>query len=369
MLDHRYIWFSASNEDSSSEIEALSLGPNSRVLCITASGSRPLDLLVADVKSIVALDRNPAQTALAELKVKSLQGMTSYEDWVEFLGLRPIHHRRDIYAALRGSLSQPTTQFWDAHLEQIEDGILYTGKWERYFKWIRHIAGPRRRALADQLFYFNDVQSQYDFWKKQWDGPAWRLFLRFLSSRWLWRYYLREPGVDQIDKSFSVYGYGYSRFDHAARHSLLARSPFAWLLFFGCYNPHGALPLYLQKEHFPLIKERASRINLITDSVENFLENDSSEFDAFSLSDFGSYCDQSAQDRLWRLVLSRISVAGRVCQRKFMNKTESTVANSELVIRDKELEGILFDRDHAYFYSFVIARPADGTGSIKSTGL
>ena len=66
ILDQSAIWYSACNEDTGSEIAALQPA-GKRILCITASGSRAFDLLLADPAEVIAIDQNPAQTALAEL--------------------------------------------------------------------------------------------------------------------------------------------------------------------------------------------------------------------------------------------------------------------------------------------------------------
>ena len=62
--------FTSSNEDGRSELTALA-GAR-RILCLTASGTRPLDLLLSDATEIVALDLNPVQNALLDLKVAAI---------------------------------------------------------------------------------------------------------------------------------------------------------------------------------------------------------------------------------------------------------------------------------------------------------
>lgn len=356
MLDSRFIWFSSSNEDSSSEIEALSPSKQTSVLCITGSGSRPLDLLATDAKLIVAVDQNPAQTALAELKLATIKQF-SYSEWIEFLGIVDSTQRKALYQSVRGNLSASSRAFWDNHPTAVEDGVLYCGKWERYFRFIRSMAGRKRRLLADRLFTFNAPQQQYEFWQSYWDGPEWRLFLRFLASRWLWRYFFREPGIKHTPREFSLNRYAYERFDHAARNTVLAESPFAFLIFFGRYYLEGALPWYLRVENFDRLKSGVDRISLITSPLQTYLESPSTpHFGAFSLSDFSSYCSREAQDGIWNLLLSKCTNDARICERKFVNKTESTVLGSGRVFRDKELERRLFERDHSFFYSFIVAR-------------
>ena len=65
--------YSSSNEDSYSEWKALSIGPDDSILCITGSGSRPLDLLIKGPREIVSLDFNPCQNFLLKFKIELTQ--------------------------------------------------------------------------------------------------------------------------------------------------------------------------------------------------------------------------------------------------------------------------------------------------------
>ncbi|HKZ00179.1 MAG TPA: DUF3419 family protein, partial [Rhabdochlamydiaceae bacterium] len=59
--------YSFGNEDWITELEALRIKPGDRVVCITASGDRPLHLLLADLGELVSVDANPFQNHLFEL--------------------------------------------------------------------------------------------------------------------------------------------------------------------------------------------------------------------------------------------------------------------------------------------------------------
>ena len=61
--------YSIGNEDWETEREALSIQADDKVLCITASGDRPLNLLMNECREIVSIDANPVQNYLLELKI------------------------------------------------------------------------------------------------------------------------------------------------------------------------------------------------------------------------------------------------------------------------------------------------------------
>ncbi len=58
--------YSFGNEDWLTEQRALQISPNDSVICITASGDRPLNLLTSDCKEILAIDANPIQNHLLQ---------------------------------------------------------------------------------------------------------------------------------------------------------------------------------------------------------------------------------------------------------------------------------------------------------------
>jgi S-adenosylmethionine-diacylglycerol 3-amino-3-carboxypropyl transferase len=51
--------YSFGNEDWLTEHKALQIQPTDSVLCVTASGDRPLNLLTKELKALVAVDANP----------------------------------------------------------------------------------------------------------------------------------------------------------------------------------------------------------------------------------------------------------------------------------------------------------------------
>ena len=95
--------YSSMNEDSNSEIKALKLSENDEVLCITGSGSRVLNLLTQKPKLIFAVDFNPCQNYLLELKIASIRHL-DYEDYISFLGIVPSSNRLKYFNSIKHSL-------------------------------------------------------------------------------------------------------------------------------------------------------------------------------------------------------------------------------------------------------------------------
>ena len=352
-LDHR-IWYAASNEDGQSEVAALDPAGR-RVLSITASGSRTFDLLCADPTAIVSIDQNPAQTALAELLAGAYRTM-SYSRFAAFVGLEAAPRARTSdLIDLTGGLSLHSQAFWRANAALVESGLIYAGKWEGFLRTIHRLAGARRRAVAARLLGASSLDAQYAIWRDEWDDRGWRWFLRLLSIRGLWRYVAREPGIAFVAPDFDIADYVATRFDHAARTIKFRDSPFAWLMMSGSY-PTDVRPPYLSETGFAAIAARIDRVTFETAPVQDYLGACApAAFDAASLSDYSSYCDIDVQRDLWADLSRAMAPGGRVCERKFFNKSGGDLPAAAGFRRDPALEAQLHASDRAFFYSFVVA--------------
>ena len=347
------IWYSACNEDTASEIAALSPA-GKRVLCITASGSRAFDMLLADPAHVTAIDQNPAQTALAELFAAAYRQF-DYPIFCELVGLRESGDRTTLLNMLIPSLSDQAAAFWRVNRGLAAHGILYCGRWEGFLRRFRRWAGPRRRALADRILRCVDLDAQWTLWRDEWDDWRWRLLLRAVAVRPLWRWGLREPGIAFVPRDFDMAGYASERFEHAARHLQLARLPFAWLLLNGAYAGD-VLPPYLTQAGHAVIRSRLDRLTLRTESLQGAIDPaEWGEFDAVSLSDYSSYCDLAEQRRLWRGLSVALAPGAKVCERKFFNKSGMCLPLEQGFVRDETLERRLDAGDGAWFYTFVAA--------------
>jgi S-adenosylmethionine-diacylglycerol 3-amino-3-carboxypropyl transferase len=352
-LDTNVIWYSASNEDTRSEIAALR--PKGRdLLCITASGSRTFDLLLADPARIVSIDQNPAQTALAELLAAAYR-VLDYGAFCNFVGLRAAPGRYATLSALLPMLSADARQFWDRNRTLVDGGLIYCGKWEAYLRLIQRLAGPRRQQLAKALLSTETRAAQLQLWRDKWDNWAWRGFLRLIASRPLWRFVLREPGIAFVPADFDISAYVKDRFDHLARHHQLSEAHFAWSMLRGNYS-ESVLPRYLTEAGHAIIRERIDRVTFRSISLQDFLGTcEASAFDGASLSDYSSYCDLGVQRGVWSALSRVIRSGGHVCERKFMNKTGGDIPAENGFTRDAALEAQLFEDDQAFFYSFIVA--------------
>ena len=100
-------------EDPRLDRQALELTSDDNVLVITSAGCNALDYLLAGAGNVYAVDMNPRQNALLELKASAIRNL-DYERFFQMFGQGYLPNAESIYAAqLRGSLSATSRKYWD----------------------------------------------------------------------------------------------------------------------------------------------------------------------------------------------------------------------------------------------------------------
>lgn len=347
--------YSSSNEDSRSELRALDINGKDSVLCITGSGARPLDLLIKRPASVVSLDINPAQNFLLELKMRAIE-MLDYSDFLRFIGVFPCCRTRHVYRAIRKSLSVGARAFWDSHPKMLDKGVIYQGGWERYFFQLSFIIRQARPLMLKRIFDCRNIEEQTYVWNEGWSNAEWRGFIRLLSSRFIWKYFFKDPGFYWfVPPLFSIPDYSLARLAFAFENILFRKSPYANLLFLGKYDPEGALPIYLRKEHYATIQSRLASIRIVTQSLGDYLEEGRDRFDKYSLSDFSSYTGREEYRRIWKGIVWTAKNKAVVCERQYLVKRNIPKEISGFLSRNSDLERKLQRTDDSIFFSFVVA--------------
>ena len=124
------------------------------------------------------------------------------------------------------------------------------------------------------------------------------------------------------------------------------------------------LPYDLTESGFEKAKTALSNLQLeiITNGLENYLTQQSTGlFDKYSLSDFSSYCDQSAFNAVLRLVIQKAGKRAWFCLRHLYHKCEISQENLVRIERETDLENRLFQQDLASCYRFVAGKIINNT--------
>jgi S-adenosylmethionine-diacylglycerol 3-amino-3-carboxypropyl transferase len=356
--DRQTILFSACNEDNRCELRAFGPLQGQRVLCVTAGGGRVLNLVAQRPAEILAVDLNPAQNALLELKIAGMREL-DHAGYLEFLGARPGQDRMRTYERLRSRLSAPAQAFFDASPDVIELGALLQGKLERFFGRLAVVMRVAHPLGIKRLFAFEELEPQRRF-LNGFSMAAWRVLARNLSRRWIMEAFSGDPGFYRyVPEHVALHEAIYNRvFGHFSNH-LARENPLMQIIFFGRYTYEPALPIYLNAATYAQTKAALDhvRIETITATVDEALAHGSAGgFDAFSISDISSYLDDEAHARLFEHVLSVARPGARLCSRSNIYHRPLAPEHERRVQRDLALERQFSIDDHSCVHEFVVGK-------------
>ena len=359
--------FAQSWEDPELDLAGLQMGSDDRVLAVTSGGCNALSLLTRRPKELIAIDMNPVQSWLLELKIAGIRAL-SHEEFLGLLGVQFIEEPNpnvarpaQLYGRARPFLSAEAQDFWDHNLRFIENGVLQAGRYERYLAAFRRIlwllVGDRTlRDLMRQA-----PATQEEFYRTRWDCLAWRLFIRLFFSR-------RLLGQVGLDSEFFKYVNGIPSFgDHwlqLSKHVLtdlpIRENYFLAQIAFGKYLNCNAVPPYLHERCFGDLKTSVARVRIVTQELEGFLSHaGSNTIDKFALSNVFEWMDETMYHRLLLEICRVASPGARICYRNLLVRRErpNSLASHLRSHSDEAARLLWYDRSFVYS-NFVIEQVA-----------
>ena len=350
------ISYSSCNEDSRSELKALHLGAGKRVFCITAGGGRVLNLLHDRPQEVVAVDVNPTQNYLLELKIAAMRAL-SYEPYLRFLGVRPARDRLKVYQGLRPDLSKAAGAFFDARPQIVRRGALFQGSLERFLVHVARVSHIVRPIWINRLFKFDDITKQRHF-LDGWNTRAWRFVGEMLCRRSFLEMFSRDPGFwrfvpPEVPLHRRIFDLMHRYLcNHLARDSHLLQ-----LVFFARYIYEPAMPIYLLPGSFERIREalKTTRITIVTAPAAAALADIADgTFDGYSIADVSSYLSESDFGTLMDEIMRTARAEARLCSRGIFVHRPLHPEHVRQVRRDHNLERRLAFDDLAMVHEFLV---------------
>jgi S-adenosylmethionine-diacylglycerol 3-amino-3-carboxypropyl transferase len=349
--------YSACNEDSRSELRALAPGRDDTVVCISAGGGRALALLGAGPRRFVAIDRRESQLHTLELKAAALDAFP-LAPLRGFLGVDADPDRLDAYAQLRPVLTSRARRYWDLRRSLLRRGVLYAGRLEtalaRYAAWMRRagvLVWPRACFAATTLDEQRAVLARAAAEIARGE-QLWGASFHPLASAVV----LQDPSFRRTTEG-SVGVYLYRRMLAFAQRRLVRQSALLHLIYFGHYDPAGALPLWLTPEGSEHARKHLARLELRCASIEEVPARLLRDTPAkWSLSDVSAWMPQ---DRFHALVarIATYSVPGsRLCWRHLAAQWSPPRVPG--LVQDGALAREIERDDTSVFYTFGVAEIA-----------
>jgi S-adenosylmethionine-diacylglycerol 3-amino-3-carboxypropyl transferase len=365
-------------EDPRLDRQALELKPTDSVLVITSAGCNALDYALCSPKEVHAVDMNPRQNALLELKLAAVRNL-SHEDFFQMFGRGSLPNAEGVYAnKLRSGLSRWSQAYWDRWIKFFENenkSFYFRGTSGQFARMISIFIDKvaRIRPEVQEILEASTLADQQEIYARVRN----RLFtrtLKFALHRDTTLSLLGVPKAQrrQID---TQYPGGIVKFIEDSLDAVFSRIPiqdnYFWRVYItGHYTPQ-CCPEYLKPESYERLREGlADRIHVHTNSVEGFLKTHPGVISRFILLDHMDWLSDNYFALLeseWQTIIDRAAPETRILWRSgglktdFLNDVKVQVKGEtrklpELLKLHESLAAQLHQLDRVHTYgSFYIA--------------
>jgi S-adenosylmethionine-diacylglycerol 3-amino-3-carboxypropyl transferase len=311
-------------EDPAVDRVALALTPDDTMLVITSAGCNVLDYALAGPKRIHAVDANPRQTALLELKLAGIRRL-DFEDFFALFGTG-VHERfREIYRdKLRADLSPFAQGFWDDRPQWFgrpQESFYYQGlagtvarAFRAYFK-----VRPKLSASVGELFEARSVEAQREIYDSRIQPLLWGPGMNWTLSRQITMSMLGVPYAQrrqvQAQHHQGIPGFIREAVEYVFR-ELPVWNNYFWTVYLrGSYTSE-CCPEYLKPDNFAALKGGlADCVVPHTCTVTDFLKATEERISKLVLLDhmdwMSSYYPEALAEE-WGAILDRATPDARV---------------------------------------------------------
>ena len=349
--------FTLNWEDPRLDQKALKIKPGERVFGITSGCCNILEFLCYDPSVVYAVDINPTQSYLMELKIEAIRHL-SYKQFIQFIGIEKASNSLELFQEFEASLSKEARAYWNTNKSKISKGLYFQGRFEKFVniagRSIRFLQGKKR---VEKLFEIKDNNEQKDFFDKIWNTRRMKLIFNLLfNKRTLAKKGLNADYFHFDDDSKSFAESFFNRYKKAVRNIPIQNNYFLSLYLQGKYNSKDEMPECYKEENFEIIKQRLDRIKLFTQDAQQWFNQMKDEsIDCFALSNISELMSTDETEVLFRAVLRTAAPKARVIFRNLMIPREVPQALQDHIVLNKALSKELLENDRSFVYSKVNA--------------
>ncbi len=294
-------------EDPRLDRIALDLGPRDNVMVITSAGCNALDYALSEPNHVYAVDMNPRQNALLELKLAGIRRL-EYEDFFQMFGRGRLVDATDIYQQrLRADLSPWSQSYWDRWIRFFDNRhrpFYYRGTSGTFAKILNLYVDRviRVREWLDAILNAASVDEQRRIYDDYLRDRFWTRTVKFAMGRDTTLSMVGVPKAQrqQVERDYDG---GIVKFVQDCVEAVFAGLPLAdnyfWRVYLtGQYTPQ-CCPEYLKPENFLRLKNGlVDRVTAHTNTVQGFLESSNVRISRFVLLD---HMDWLSNKLFWAL--------------------------------------------------------------------
>jgi len=171
-------------EDADTLLAALDVRPGETIISVGTGADNSLALLLGNPARVIAVDPNPAQVALCELKSHAYRNL-GYGELLELVGSRTGGHREDLFKECLEGVTTEQQAFWRSIRNIDRLGLGGVGRFERELSRFRGCVLPfaHTRLQVAELLQSGSEKERAAFFDETWNSLRWRVLFRAGFSR------------------------------------------------------------------------------------------------------------------------------------------------------------------------------------------
>lgn len=366
-------------EDPRLDRVALEFEQDDEVLVITSAGCNALDYVLTGPRHVYAVDMNPRQNALLDLKKAAIRNL-EFDDFFKMFGEGHLPGAPNIYREkMRDALAPWAQNFWDAKIKWFSNKrrtFYFRGTSGTFARMLKVYTDKmiNVRPYLDELLEAETVARQEEIYEAHLREKFWSGLMKFTMNRDTTLSMLGVPKAQRRQIEIQYEG-GIVKFMQDCMESVFARLPikdnYFWRVYMNGRYSRTCCPEYLKEENFDRLRNGlTNRISTHTDSVQGFLEKHDGKISKFILLDHMDWLSDHFFPMLeseWQAIIDKAAPQSRIIWRSGGLRTDyidqvrvrknGTLQNvSPLLKLNKELANELHCKDRVHTYgSFYIA--------------
>ncbi|MFO1019738.1 MAG: BtaA family protein [Planctomycetales bacterium] len=381
MVHGRNLVYNTCWEDPRLDRVALELGPDDEVLVITSAGCNALDYTLLAPRRVHAVDMNPRQNALLDLKIAAIKQL-DYNTFFSMFGRGALPDYQTTYwNKLRPVLSSDARGYWDKYI------AFFAGTGHRKSFYFRGTSGSvahmvnfyidkiaKVRPGVNQILQAKTIEEQKKIYD-QWLGEAfWNKFVRWAVGRDTTLSLLGVPRAQRQHLEQNYEG-GIVQFVEDCIESVFTKLPLAdnyfWRVYLTGEYTQQCCPEYLKPENFEKLKSGlVDRVQTCTCSILDFLKRYPGQISRYVLLDHMDWLSSVRYPILeqeWQWIINRAAPKTRILYRSgglesdFVDRVRINVNGEPKLVGqvlkyNRPLAAELHEKDRVHTYgSFHIA--------------
>jgi len=314
-------------EDPRLDRVALEFGPDDNVMVITSAGCNALDYMLTEPNHVYAVDMNPRQNALLDLKKSAIRNL-EFEDFFRMFGQGRLPGIKNIYAhQLRSELPPWSQAFWDKRIKWFDNrrkSFYFRGTSGTIARLVKTYCDNviRVRPHLNAILNAESVEQQKEIYENHLQKKFWSGLMKFAMNRDTTMSMLGVPKA-QRQQIENQYEGGLVKFIQDCMESVFVKLPmkdnYFWRVYIDGKYRLDCCPEYLKPDNFQRLKNGlVDRLTTHTDSVQGFLEKHDGTISRFILLDHMDWLSDAYFNLLeseWQAIIDKAAPNARLIWR------------------------------------------------------